>query len=224
MTIATLATVAATVGGDIVALRSASVTAENKASPFARSMLAALMSGVWSRDLAVSAIITAFGNPKSPKSGKPISKLSGLRDFTGGDAVRKTAETVFSVFENIDAVPGVRTLVTDFVLSTNGAAKSLRALLVAVKEATKAHAATLIDADAVTEAEGDNDAAEGDAPSTDAPVADMTLSERVQALIVAFQSATPEAKSEAQPALELLWDTIRADVVISADEAFANAA
>lgn len=219
MTVTSIATVAATVGDDVKAFRSAAVTAENKATPFARSMLAALMSGVWTRTLAESAIIHAFGNPKSPKSAKPITKLSGLRDFVGGDAVRKTAESVFELHANIDAVPTVRPIVTAFVLGDDGAAKSLRALQTAVREAVKAHveASAPDNSDAVADNAAEADAA----PNTgDAPTAAKTLNDYVMELIVRYEAATPMEKSEAHTALELLWDTVNTDVVQSADEAF----
>lgn len=219
MTTVTINTVAATVADDVKAFRSAAVTAENKATPFARSMLAALMSGVWTRTLAESAIIHAFGNPKAPKSGKPVAKLSGLRDFVGGDAVRKTAETVFEMFANLDAVPTVRPIVTAFVLGDEGAAKSLRALNVAVRDAVKAH----VEANAPdnSEAVADNDAEAGAVPTTSTTTEPtLSLADHVMQLAIRYEAATPEEKSAAHEAFEMLWDTVNRDVIASADEAF----
>lgn len=225
-----IATVAANVGNDVKAFRSAAVTSENKGSQAARSMLASLVSGVWTRALAESAIIHAFGNPKSPRSNKPVTKLSGLRDFTGGDAVRKTAETVFRIFDNVDAdkwqvapspetddsdavegVPGataIRPLVVAFILGTEGAPKSLHALNEGVNKALRDHAkATQPEAE---EAEGNGGGdAEGETPASAAPV---SLSDRILALMVAYEASTAEERLASHGDFEALVAMVNADI------------
>ena len=133
--------IANNMGEAIKNFRSAAVTAENKATPMARSILAALMTGTTSADGVVAAVIASFGNPKSPKTGKPVDKLSGLRDFVGGDATRKTVESILRIHDNIRSVPELKALATAFILETANCPKSLRALDVAVKEALRAAAA-----------------------------------------------------------------------------------
>lgn len=211
-----LATVAATVGEDLKAFRSASVTGENKGNQSARSLLASLVAGVYTPALATAAIIHAFGNPKG-KGGKPIEKLSGLRAFTGGDAVRKAASTVFGIFENIDADAtvietadgnvgaAIRPLVVGFILNEEGAPKSLRALSEGVSAALRSYVAAT--APVADEAEPNGDAG-GDAT---APVT-QSLNERVLAVMVAYEAATPEAKLEAHDALAMLWEMVNADI------------
>lgn len=136
-----MTTVAATMGETIKAFRSAAVSAENKATPMARSILAALMVGATSVDGVTAAVIASFGNPKSSKTGKPVSNLSGLREFVGGDATRKTVESIFKIFENCRGQDTLKAMATAFILEADGAAKSLRALDVAVKDALRADAA-----------------------------------------------------------------------------------
>lgn len=133
--------VANAMGETIKAFRSAAVTAENKATPMARSILAALMTGVATADKVVIAVIASFGDPKSPKTGKPVDKLSGLRDFVGGEATRKTVESILKIHENIRGDDNLKALATSFILETEGAPKSLHALDVAVKDALRAEAA-----------------------------------------------------------------------------------
>ena len=133
--------VANNMGETIKAFRSAAVAAENKATPMARSILAALMTGVASPDKVVATVIASFGNPKSPKTGKPVDKLSGLRDFVGGDATRKTVESILKAHENAKGNDALVKLVTSFVLDADGAPKSLRALIVAISDKIRADAA-----------------------------------------------------------------------------------
>lgn len=208
---------ASTVASDVKAFRSAAVTADNKATPFARSLMAALIAGVYTKDLAISAIIHAFGNPKSPKSGKGIEKLSGLRDFAGGDAVRKTAETAFAIVENIDTDKAgdamIRKAIVAFILNESGAAKSLRALESDVKALIRAYAkATLPDN---SEAAAETDAETADAKAAPAPAApaEMTLAERINALTVAVMAAGLDEMSDAQAAMTALCDKWDAHVM-----------
>ena len=209
-------TVGATMGAEIKAFRSAAVTSENKATPLARAILAALVAGLTSPEGVVSTVIHAFGNPKSPKTGKPVAKLSGLRDFVGGDATRKTVESIMTVHGNLDfdkpgdhngnkGASAIRSLVVSFILDDAKAPKSLKALKDAVKDLIDAHVAlTAPESDATDEerGEGPSDAA-GDATP---PATPMTLAERIASLIVAIDNASAEellteAVDDAIPAL-----------------------
>lgn len=205
---ATVDTVAATVASDLKAFRSAAVTADNKATPFARSLLAALVAGTWTPNLAVSAIITAFGNPKSPKSGKPIEKLSGLRDFAAGDAVRKTAETAFNIFANIDidaprevekdgetvtvGAGAIRPLIVAFILESNGSAKSLRALDALVKAAIKVHADAISEDNSDAESETEQEGKELANAGNPAPTVELSLMDRLNGFKVALDAASDD--------------------------------
>lgn len=214
-----LAIIAATVGDDVKAFRSAAVTAENKATPFARSMLAALLSGVMTKLTAETAIIHAFGNPKS-QAGKAIAKLSSVGDYLPGwGAVRKTYGTVTTLFDNIDSAPGVRPLVVAFVLNEPTAAKSLRALDVAVRDAIAKHVEET--APANDDAVADNEAAANDAPTTTTtPEPAVSLTDRVMALMVAYEAASPDEKNVAHDAIAMFFDMVNADVARDADAAF----
>lgn len=215
-------TVAATVAGEIKAFRTAAVTSENRATPFARSILAALLSGLSTKDMVTSMVIHAFGNPKSP-AGKPIAKLSGSGDhIVGWGATRKTVASVFDVFDNVDAdkvgAAAIRPLVVAFVLSDDGSAKSLRALVDAVKVAIAAHAATLQgdNSDAVEE-----NKANDTAPATDAAPAPavLSLTDRINALNVAIAN-DPAAllADDTDAAIAALMDTIKAAYALAMEE------
>lgn len=131
---------AAALADNLKSLRSAAVTAENKGDKAGRSLLAAMLntSTALTRDLAVAAIIHSFGNPKRA-NGKAVDSLRQLDKFTGGGAVRKMAETVFRIVENVDAdsegAATIRPAVVAYVLNGEGAAKSLNALLAIVSTA-----------------------------------------------------------------------------------------
>ena len=219
--VSTLAIAAATFADDWKAFRSSSVTAENKGNHAAKSLLASLVSKAMTPALATAAIIAAMGNPKG-KKGKPIETLSGLRVVNGGDGVRKMAETCLKLFENIDAdsvivtdkdnnsVGGViRPLIVSFILGENDAPKSLRALNDAVASALRAYAkATVTDADAA------DDADEGATDATATPP--QSLSDRILALMVAFEAASDDEKRAAFDAADALVTMLESDSVIIA--------
>lgn len=215
-----LAIAAATFGDDVKAFRSSAVTAENKGNTAAKSLLAALVSGIYTESLAIAAIIHAFGNPKG-KKGKVIETLSGLRNVTGGDGVRKMAETVFRIFKNIDAdsvvvgegdetVGGaIRPLIVAFILGEEGAPKSLRALNDAVNSALRAYAKATSPDNA--DAEADNEAEADTAPAA------QSLTDRVLAVMVAYEAATADERVAAHDALTALWEMVNADVMANDD-------
>lgn len=208
-----LSTAAATLGADLKAFRSASVTGENKGNIAAKSLLAALVSGVMTEVTATAAILHAFGNPKSPK-GKALDKLTASGDrLPGFGAVRKMAADCFRIFTNIDAdsvivgegegaIGGaIRPLVVAFILGEDNAPKSLRALVQAVNDAIRAYTkATQPANDGEDEGEGEG---EGDA----AP-AGQSLTDRALALMVAFEAATVEEKAAAFEAFSALIEML----------------
>lgn len=214
-----IAAVASTLAADVKAFRSAAVASENKATPFARSALAALVSGLSTIDLTTAAIIHAFGNPKSPKTGKPVAKLSGLRDFTGGDAVRKTAETLFRVFENIDAdkprpvgdedtvvgAGAIRPLIISFILNEADAPKSLRALSEGVSALVKAFAKEEADASGADNSEAAADNATPEAPAFD-------VADAIAKLAVFFDNMNEEQAETVGPMVAALMNTYDARV------------
>ncbi len=218
---ATIAAVASTVAAEITAFRKSTVAAENKASPFARSVLASLVAGTMTVSLVESAAIHAFGNPKSEKTGKPIAKLSGLRDVTGGDAFRKTCVTVFDIFDNVDAdkpvsddegvtvgAGTIRPLVVSFILSADGAPKSLKALADGVKAAVAAHAAATMPDN--SEAKEENEANANDNGKGPADATPLPLIDRINMLAVAIGAVdkleTMEGLEDAFKALVAAWD------------------
>lgn len=214
-----IAIAAASFGDDVKAFRSSAVTSENKGNTASKSLLASLVSGVYTEALAVASILHAFGNPKTPK-GKAIETLSGLRNFTGGDAVRKMADTCFRIFGNIDAdkvapegatdwQPAIRPLVVSYILGDEGAPKSLRALNDAVSGALRSY---------VKATQPDNADAEADnAADADAPPAQQSLTDRTLALMVAYEAATHEERVAAHEAIAALFDMVNADVIETGD-------
>lgn len=232
----TIETVASTLAAEIKAFRAAAVTSENKATPFARSILASLVSRLSTPSMVESMVIHAFGNPKS-KAGKPIAKLSGSGDhIVGWGATRKTVATVFSLFDNIDAdaprdatddadaVPGaaaIRPLIVSFILGEDGAPKSLKALSDAVKAAVAAHAATLVGDN--SDAKDENDA-NSDAPTADAPTAPLSIADRFAALIVAINADPAAMLDEANDAAYVaLLDTVKAAYAATVPDQLAEA-
>lgn len=223
--------VAATIANEIKLFRQAAVTSENRGTPFARAILASLVAGTQTPALVTSAVLHAFGNPKSPK-GKPLDKLSGSGDHVVGfGATRKTVSTAFEIFDNIDAdapraaigevdaIPGaaaIRPLVVSFILNEAGAPKSLAALASAVKTAIAAHTASIMPAN--DEAKEENEEAAKTDPVTPAAV-NLTIAQRIADLIVAIQ-ADPEALaagSDADNAIGTLYETINATYAFLAE-------
>lgn len=222
-----IANVANTIATEIEAFRKAAVTSENKATPFARAILASLVAGTQTQALVTSAVLHNFGNPKSPK-GKPLDKLTASGDhIVGFGATRKAVTAAFDVFDNIDAdafgnvledgdgterAPGaaaIRPLVYSFILNETGSPKSLAALVSAVKSAIAAHTAATMPANDNGETEGETGGTDkGEATPT--PTVNLTVAQRIAELIVAIQ-ADPEslvAGGDADNAVTALYATI----------------
>lgn len=220
-----LATVAATVGEEIKTFRSNAVTLENRSTPFARSLLASVVSGLSTVSLLEAAVINAFANPKNAK-GKPIAKVSGLRDCVGGKAVYQTWKSFVSIVDCIDGdAPtdveqddgtvvsvgsgSIRKAVTGFILSEADAPKTLGALNTFIADALKAHYALTMPSNA--DAEADNaDAAEAKADAP-APVS-MSLRERAEQLLVALNAADNDAVNEAYDAIAAIAEALNARI------------
>jgi hypothetical protein len=220
MNIQAIAAVGETVAAEVKLFRSAAVTSENRATPLARSILAALVAGSATPALVESMVIHAFGNPKTPK-GKAITGLTGSGDYLPGwGATRKTVASIFDIFANVDTdAPTVREegqepigagecrrLVVAFILNDPNAPKSLRALRDAIKAAVAAHAALLSPDNSEAEAESESER------QAEAGEAGPSLTERVNALTVAYGAATPAERIEAHAALEALFAAVNADV------------
>jgi len=198
------------------------------ATPFSRSLLAALVGGTASASMLESMVLSAAGSPHSPKTGKLIAKVSGLRDaIEAGDAIRKAWENTLFVFDNIDAdawliaptdesegQPGaaaIRPLVEAFILESEGAEKALgtphSGLRGKVQAAIRAHtdAIALLHNVEPEKAEGETaPEAEGGetAPAATSPV-DM-----VNAMLVRLRSMTDADFVAAQAELAMLSDYV----------------
>lgn len=152
----------ADMGAEFSKFRDKTVSAANAATPLARLALAGLLSGGATENSLTLAAIAAYKNPKTPK-GKPVESISGLRYAPGGDAARKTLETVFRLAKDCALSDDIRASVTAFVLEAKGSAKSLAALSDIVKAQVKA----LNEAQGAQEQanEGEGQASEGEAPA-----------------------------------------------------------
>jgi hypothetical protein len=113
------------------AMKSADTTADNKATPWARATLSALLSTpAFTLAVMDSTLIAAY-KPKTA-SGKVANSRGALPH-----SPRQRANTVAYCFTNKD-VGEVRTIVDAFVTDAAGAPRSIAALHTAVKAAVKA--------------------------------------------------------------------------------------
>lgn len=227
MNAVTIDTVAHDLGNTIIAFRSAAVTSENKATPMARSMLAALLTGATSPDLIVALVLQSFGNPKSPK-GKPLDKLSGSGDYlTGFGATRKTVDTIFKVWANVDAdkerdVDGVamgkgevRALIVQFCLGHKDAPKSLRALSEAIGAMVKAFAASIMPPADEAKEEAEKALAEQQGKA-DPVEENLSLADRISLAMLAYEASDMAGRIAVHAQLEQFWDMVNADVASEA--------
>jgi len=214
------------------------------ATPFARSLLAALVGGSASPSMLESMVLSAAGSPRSPKTGKLIAKVSGLRDaIEAGDAIRKAWENTLFVFDNIDAdawlvaptdedagQPGaaaIRPMVEAFILESEGAEKALgtphAGLRGKVQAAIRAHTDAIALLHNVEPEKAEGDAPEGDAP--EAPVASNPV-DMVNAMLVRLRSMSDADFTAAQAELAMLSDYVdtRWNAIAEAEESEAVAA
>lgn len=199
-------------GSQIAKFRTSCIAAENAATPFARKALAGLLTGGATVSGVTGLLLAAF-KPKLP-SGKAGEKLSSLRNAPGGDAARKAAEKVFSIFADSALSPEILAIVSAFVLESDGAAKSLNACLLAVAVAVKAHNVAAAEAiagadDAEPDAAGDAEPDAADAAG-DAEPSQGDLSDMVNRLILAIDMADATAIDMLGERLEALTAAIGA--------------
>lgn len=218
---------ASTVAASTVAFKDASVASDNASTPFARSVLAAVVGGLSSVDMVQSLIIAAFGSPISDKTGKAIAKVSGLRDVTGGARVYQAWKDIAYVVDNLDAdAPvehtkgegdeaetvtigngAIRATVTAFILQDDGAVSALfgrTGLTATIKALVADHAKAIM---ALHGVEADKSEDEGkDEGKDEAPR--QSLTDRANAMLVALRDADDATLTEASDALALLADYI----------------
>ena len=215
---------ATALAANTVAFVDANRASDAASTPFARSVLASVVGGLSSLAMVDMLIIAAMGSPKSPATGKPIAKVSGLRDFDGGARLYQAYKVVVSVLENIDADAPVtigegeaavtvgegliRKAVVGFILGEADAPKALfgkSGLDGTVKGIMAEHAkATLAAMGVEPEADADADAKPADA---NAP---MSIADRLAATLVAIKAMSDEEFFDNQQALAALSDFIDA--------------
>jgi len=214
---------AATLATDALALKGAGIAASGASTTFARSVLATVLGGLSSLDMVASVVIAAMGAPKSPKTGKPIAKVSGLRDFEGGDAIYNAWKRVAFILDNIDAdasdvapatddapaIKGantIRSTVTAFILKEAGAPTALfgsTGVHAFVVSAMTAHAEAIAlhnGVDNSEQKEGEQKEGEQEAP--------VTLADRIALFMVALGAASDETVLTSANELEALMDAI----------------
>lgn len=193
-------------GAEVGAFKAACVRAENASTPFARKALAGLLTG-GATVSSVSALLLAAFKPKRP-NGKAADKLSQLRYAVGGDAARKAAEKVFSVYENASLNDDIKAAIVAFVLESAGGAKSLNALVAEVAALVKQHNEAT-NAEEAAEGADDTTAEEnGTAETPPVEAAPADLADMVNRMIVAIDSAEVAALAAVQDRLAALMTAI----------------
>lgn len=204
-------------------LREAGEAVDTAATPFSRSLLAALLSGV-SSTMAETMIVAAYGSPKSPATGKPVKGVSGLRAIHGGMAAYQTFKTVNGIaaamgdptdyqgadiasylVEGVTAITVgeiVSPMVEAFAIGGKDAVKSLNALSVAVKAIMTAHAKAVAEAADAPPAASNDDVL----PETEA----APLGDRLAALLGEVTALDDDGFIEHSTALAGLADYITA--------------
>lgn len=205
-----------------VELRTAGEAVDTAATPFSRSLFAALLTGV-SLPMTETIVVAAYGSPKSPATGKPVKGVSGLRAVHGGAAAYQTFKAVTviaaamadpTVYLGADAATylpeGVETvtvadiiapMVERFALADKEAHKSLNALGLAVKAVLTAHAKAVTEAADAPPASGDNDNSDSEAEA-------LPLSERLGLIMAEIAALSDEAFTDEQTGLAALSDLI----------------
>ena len=215
---------ASTVAASTVAFIEANRSADKASTPFARSTLAAVVGGLSSLSMVESLVIAAFGSPKG-KNGKPVAKVSGLRDFDGGARLYQAWKAVAFIVDNLDAdAPteqtrgeetatigegAIRAAVTAFILQDDGAATALfgaTGIAAKVKALMADHAKAIADFHGIV-AEGEGEG-EGEGDKSDAPAGRQSLTDRANAMLLALREASDADVAEALDALAILADYI----------------
>jgi len=178
------------------AMKSADTTAENKATPWARLTLRALLDGALTLATMDQVLINAY-KPKtaSGKDGKTRGSLP--------DSPKKRANVMAYIFENKD-VGEVRAIVDAFAADQKDAPRTIAALHKAVKAAVAAAASEVIGDD---DSEGETETVnQTEAP---APVpASIAIVSMAEGLIAALAAAPTGDIEAAQGALVALMDAI----------------
>lgn len=227
-TVNIFAPIANGLAANAIAFKDASKAADNASTPFARSVLAAIVGGVSTLAFAESVVIGAFGSPSSPRTGKPIAKVSGLRDVDGGARVYQAWKDVAFIVDNLDTdaprdvtVPGdagatvtvgsgdIRKAVVAFILSDG----DTKALFGATGLTAKVKALIAENGKAIAEAMGvqqETPQDKGSDKGTSQDAAPQSLTDRLNALLVALNAASDEELTEALPSLAAVADWIDA--------------
>ncbi len=226
-----LATAAFAIDATALAFKDASKGADMAATPFARSALASLLGSAEYADLSVAPLlsmgmlearlIALFGSPNSDKTGKPISKVSGLRDIEGGTRFYQAWKDIVTLAENVDAdawiemptadsdgIPGaraIRSMLIDFVLEAEGAKSALfgrTGITAAVKLAMTDHAKAIATHNGVVE---DAPADKGEANDNGVAV---SLHDRIAQFMVALSTYSAADIVANEGALQSLRDAM----------------
>lgn len=136
------------------AMKSADTTAENKATPWARLTLTALLSNALTIATMDSVLIATY-KPKTA-AGKAATSRGALPASPRG-----RANTMAYIFTNKD-VGDVRSIVDAFVADAKGAPRSIAALHTAVKDAVKAFGESVA---IPSEGEGEDEGEQDNAPT-----------------------------------------------------------
>lgn len=207
-----------------VTFMNASVAADNAATPFARSALAAVVGSLMSASLVEATVIAAFGSPSSVKTGKPIAKASGLRDLPGGARFYQAWKDVAYIIDNIDSdqptdhvindatvsigTGAIRTAVVDFILEQNDGATALfgaKGITATVKALVAEYAKDVMRANGIDpEAKSEKT----DADKSDA--APVSLTDMANAFLVAMRHASDDDMNAALEAIGAVADFIDA--------------
>lgn len=198
-----------------VDLRTAGEAVDTAATPFSRSLLAALLTGV-SRAMTESIVVAAYGSPKGA-NGKTVKGVSGLRNVHGGQAAYQTFKTSGNLFDaSADPTPFaadgdnkgkpvgeiIRPMLTLYAEGAKEGAKSLNALNVAVNAILAAHAK------AVAAEAGAKEATKPEGEGGDTEAAPKSLGELAEALRALVMAATDADYAENVDALSALSDAI----------------
>lgn len=219
----TLATVALTMTADAMTLRTAGEATGKAQIAFARSVIAASLTGVATLAFAEAQLIAVYGAPKDSK-GKAVKSASGLRDVDGGFAAYQAWRVIAYVVDNADTDAAndvtnpttgdvasvgdgaIRTLLTSFALGET-ALRGLSGLKKAVEALVTAHATATAVAMGVAVEDTTDDKGKDGANDNAAPV---SLHDAATAMLLRLQSATDADFETAQTALAALSDYVDA--------------
>lgn len=215
-----LASIALTMTSDALNLRHAGEASAKAQSAFARSTIAAVLTGVSTLAFAEAQLLGVFGSPRDAK-GKAIKSASGLRDVEGGFAAYQAFRVIRLAVDNVDADiatnvtnpntgdvtsvgdGSIRSTVTAFALGEGVKGLHGKTGLKGLIDAAMAlHAGNVAKAMGV-ESEGEGEGGEGEGGEGKADSA-PTLGDAVTALLLRLQTASDGDFIAAQTALNSL--------------------